>query len=77
MTDISGIQSLLDNVRYILMIDKPAVVRDLKFNVDFRDHVVDQSIYGRVSSLHMWKQIPIIYKRIYIAMLLPVGTLKP
>ena len=42
MTDISGIQSLLDNVRFILMIDKPAVVRDLKFNVDFRDHVVDQ-----------------------------------
>ena len=41
MVNTSRIQNLLDNVRFILMIDKPAIVRDLKFYIDFRDHLIN------------------------------------
>ena len=41
MVNTSRIQNLLNSVRFILMIDKPAIVRDLKFYIDFRDHLVN------------------------------------
>ena len=40
MVNTSRIQNLLNSVRFILMIDKPAIVRDLKFYIDFRDHLI-------------------------------------
>lgn len=41
MVNTSRIQNLLNSVRFILMIDKPAIVRDLKFYIDFRDHLIN------------------------------------
>ena len=41
MVSTSRIQNLLDSVRFILMIDKPAIVKDLKFYIDFRDHLIN------------------------------------
>lgn len=41
MVSTSYIQFLLKGVRLILMLDKPAIVRDLRFYIDFRDHLIN------------------------------------
>ena len=65
MVKTSRIQNLLNSVRFILMIDKPAIVRDLKFYIDFKDHLID-GVYIREGFISAYIETDTHYTNKYL-----------